>query len=185
MERAKANEPQAWERLAAIYSPIVYRWARQCKLQASDAADIVQETFQAVAAHINDFRRENPGDSFRKWLRTIATNKIRDHVRRRANRPEGRGGTDALQHLQHLPDQIPDDSDPHIDQDKRDLSRRALDLMQTDFEERTWQAFWKTAVDGRPGAEVAAELKMSVAAVYMAKSRVLRRLRQELSGLAD
>lgn len=185
LARAKANEPEAWERLAAIYSPVVYRWARQCKLQASDAADIVQEAFHAVAQHIDDFRRENPQDSFRAWLRTITLNKVRDHIRRRSARAEGRGGTEALQHLQNLPDQIADDSADHVSQDKRELSRRALDLMRTDFEERTWQAFWKTAVDGRPGAEVAAELNMSVAAVYMAKSRVLRRLRQELDGLAE
>ena len=184
LERAKGNDPAAWQRLTKIYGPDIYRWARQSGMQGSDARDVVQEVFRAVARSIGTFRKENPGDAFRGWLWTIARNKVCDHFQKRATRPEAEGGTEAHRKLQELPDEMPDSSDePASRKISGTLAGRAIALMQTDFEEKTWQAFWKTAVDHRPPADVAADLGISVAAVYKAKSRVLRRLRQELDGL--
>jgi RNA polymerase sigma-70 factor (ECF subfamily) len=147
-----------------------------------DAADIVQEVFTAVARSADTFQRRNPSDSFRAWLATIARNKIRDHFRRQRDAPAAKGGTAVQQQLQQLPE--PDEPE-EASQVESLLSHRALELVRVEFEERTWQAFWRTGVDGEFPADVAEDLGMSVFAVYQAKSRVLRRLRRELAELGD
>jgi RNA polymerase sigma-70 factor (ECF subfamily) len=150
-----------------------------------DAADVVQEVFGAVATGIDAFRRDRPGDSFRAWLAGITRHKIADHFRRRQDRPEARGGTDAHEQLQQVPDpetELVASPDEGVDSL---VYRLGLDLVRAEFENRTWGAFWQTAVENRPARDVADELGMSVLAVYKAKSRVLRRLRQELGDLVD
>lgn len=184
VRRAAANDPAAWQRLSQVYGPLVYQWCRHCGLQPDDASDVVQEVFRALARSLNTFRSDQPGDSFRAWLWTITHNKLLDHHRSRQRRPQAIGGSTAHQELQELPEIAPEDSDePHRQQVRSELAQRALALMQQDFEERTWQAFWKTAVEQKTAPQAAAELGTTVAAVYMAKSRVLRRLREELDGL--
>ena len=184
LRRAREHDAVAWEKLTAVYSPLVYQWCRRAGLQASDAADVAQEAFRSVAMGLDSFRKERPEDTFRGWLWTITRNKIRDHFRARAGRPGAQGGTAAQLQLQQIPDEAPSDADDTTGQRLHSkLARRAVAVMQTDFEETTWQAFWLTAVDQRPPASVAEQLEMSSAAVYMAKSRVLRRLREELEGL--
>lgn len=182
LERVRAERPEAWERLVDLYGPVVYGWCRQSGLGPEDAADLVQEVFTAVATHVADFRRDRPGDSFTAWLRTIAGNKIRDLYRRRHGKPEARGGTDAQQHMAAIDQPVePSDQDRRADGELEAwLSRRGLQLVRAEFENRTWEAFWRTAVEGQAPADVAEDLGMSVQAVYKAKSRVLRRLRQEL-----
>lgn len=183
LARARAGDPEAWERLTQIYGPLVYSWARRAGLQASDASDVVQEVFRAVAGAIERYRRDRPTDRFRGWLWTITRNKIHDHFRDRTLGAEAKGGTTAHVFIQDLPDSVPEDSDESSRLDAAAcLARRAMGLMRSDFEERTWRAFWGVCVEERPASEVAGELDMSTAAVYMAKSRVLRRLRQELDG---
>ena len=185
LERVRAQRPEAWERLVDLYGPVVYRWCRQSGLRPEDAADLVQEVFTAVATHLGEFRRERPGDSFGAWLRIITRNKIRDHYRRRQGKPEARGGTEAQQQMAEI-GEPPAPSDPSAAcDDGLDawLSRRGLELVRAEFENRTWEAFWRTTVEGHAPVHVAEDLGMSVQAVYQAKSRVLRRLRQELGEL--
>lgn len=184
LERVKANQPEAWERLVDLYGPLVYRWCRQSGVAADDAADVVQDVFNAVAGHMAEFRRERPGDSFRAWLATITRNKIRDHFRRLGHRPQAKGGTEAQQRLLQIPEP-PDPSDPSGRSADGLVSRRALELVRAEFEDRTWEAFWRVAVDGQAPVHVADDLGMSTHAVYKAKSRVLRRLRQSLGDLLD
>src|SRR5262245_44720895 len=95
LDQARADDPSAWERLVHLYAPLVLHWCRGGHLQEQDIADVFQEVFQAVAAHLTTFRKERAGDTFRGWLRTITRNKLRDHFRRRGREPEGVGGTDA------------------------------------------------------------------------------------------
>jgi len=178
VERLKAHDPEAWLRFTVIYGPLVLGWSRRAGLQENDAADVVQETFQAVAVRVGDFRRDRPDDSFRGWLWTITRSKLHDHFRRRGQQPEATGGSAAHQQLEELPQRPPADRDGH--QEIAAVTRRALAIIQTDFQETTWRAFWRTAIDDQRATAVAAELGLSVAAVYMAKSRVLVRLRQEL-----
>jgi RNA polymerase sigma-70 factor (ECF subfamily) len=170
--------------LVEVYAPLVYRWCRRTGAGADEAPDVVQEVFLAVAMHIDDFRRDRPGDSFRGWLWTITRNKIHDHFRRGKNQPKARGGSSADERLCCIPDRLPSgaDADPPSS-DEAALAQRVVELIRPEVEERTWRAFWRLAVDGQPGPDVAAELGMSVRAVYQAKYRVLQRIRQEMDEL--
>jgi RNA polymerase sigma-70 factor (ECF subfamily) len=183
LERVKANRPEAWARLADLYGPVVYRWCRQAGVTRDDAPDVVQEVFVALALHIDGFRREKPGDSFAAWLRTITQNKVRDHFRSRYGRPAAEGGSAAQQRLQQLaePSETSAASSPREVQDM--VLPIGLDLVRAEFEPRTWEAFRRVAIQRQSPVRVANELGMSLQAVYQAKSRVLRRLRQDLDGL--
>jgi RNA polymerase sigma-70 factor (ECF subfamily) len=180
LDRARGHDPVAWERMVTLYAPLVLYWCRQWGLREDDAADVFQEVFQAVAAHLAGFRREPTGGTFRGWLRTITRNKVNDTFRRRRREPPGVGGSEAQAHLLQLPEPIPLDEDGSVDVAVSALLRRGLELIRSEFEPRTWQAFWLTAVEGRAPKDVADELGMSGGAVRVAKSRVLHRLRAEL-----
>lgn len=187
LERVRVRAPDAWRRLVKLYGPLVYKWCRQSRLQADDAADVHQEVFIAVAAHLDEFRRDRPDDTFRGWLRTITRNKINDHFRRLQKQPQAKGGTDDQQQLALMPDRAPESSsvtDSSWD-DEHDLEHRALELLRSEFEERTWQAFWRMTVEGHTAAEIAEDLGMTKKAVRQAKYRMLRRLRLELDGLVQ
>jgi RNA polymerase sigma-70 factor, ECF subfamily len=185
LSQIRARRPEAWQRLVDLYGPVVYRWCRQTGVSRADAADVAQEVFASVSAHLDQFRHDRPSDSFGAWLRTIARNKVCDHYRRHQGRPDAEGGTNAYRQLLNLAD-VPDESisGTRMEPDARFL-RRALDLVRVEFENRTWEAFWRIVVDGQSPAEVAAAMDLSLPAVYKAKSRVLRRLRQQLQGLVE
>jgi RNA polymerase sigma-70 factor, ECF subfamily len=184
LERLKARDEEAWHRLIDLYAPLVYRWCRRWDLAEPDAADVFQDVFQAVATHIDGFRKEKAGDTFRGWLFTITQNKVRDHFRKRAHEPGGEGGTEAQMRFLSLPASASRAGDESAEpQDDAGLFSRALALVRGEFEARTWRAFWQTAVDERSPDDVALELGMSPGAVRVAKSRVLRRLREELGEL--
>jgi RNA polymerase sigma-70 factor (ECF subfamily) len=181
LERIRSDDPVAWSRLVDLYAPLVLRWCRRSNLPDQEIADIFQDVFQAVATHIAGFRKEKSGDTFRGWLRTITQNKVRDYYRRLNREPAGAGGTDAQIRFSNLPADLTRDLDDSAEERAgRGLCGRALELIRGEFEERTWRAFWLTAVDGRAPREIAIELEMSPGAVRVAKCRVLRRLREEL-----
>jgi RNA polymerase sigma-70 factor (ECF subfamily) len=186
LERVKSDESEAWDQLVSLYAPLVYQWCRGWSLREQDTTDIFQEVFQAVAVHISGFRKQREGDTFRGWLRTITRNKVHDYFRRRSREPEGVGGSEAQAHLAQLSAPQPrGESSLSEEQGERALMARALELIRREFAERTWQAFWRTAIDGRSAPEVAAELSMNAGAVRVAKSRVLQRLREELGDLIE
>jgi RNA polymerase sigma-70 factor (ECF subfamily) len=185
LDQLRSGRPEAWERLVRLYSPVVYRWCRRSGLAAEDAADVLQEVLSAVMLHLPDFHRDGPQDSFGGWLATITRNKVRDHYRRRHGRAAAQGGSTAQRQLSEVP-QPPEPSEDCIRPDAESaawLSRGVLETIRAEFEAPTWEAFWQTTVEGQPPAHVAADLEMSVPAVYMAKSRVLRRLRQVMGEL--
>ncbi|MCY2989915.1 MAG: sigma-70 family RNA polymerase sigma factor [Planctomycetota bacterium] len=180
LDSVKALDGRAWQRMVELYGPLVYRWCRRSQLQAADAKDVVQEVFCAVATHVADFRREEGHGGFRAWLFTITRNKVRDFYRRRCEEPTAQGGTGAYERLSGIP-QEPADGALRADQaDHVLLVRRAIRLVQNEFEERTWDMFCRVAMLGHKPAEVAASLGVGVAAVHQAKSRVFRRLRRLL-----
>jgi RNA polymerase sigma-70 factor (ECF subfamily) len=187
LDRVKADDAVAWDRLVSLYAPLVFYWCRVWDLREEDRADVFQEVFLAVATHIGDFRKERQGDTFRGWLRTITRNKVLDVFRRRGKEPEAAGGSEAHERLAHLPAPSSASVDESIAEDKaeRALFYRGLDMIRHEFEDRTWQAFWRTTVDGRSPKDVAAELSMSAGAVRVAKCRVLHRLREELGDLVE
>jgi RNA polymerase sigma-70 factor (ECF subfamily) len=181
LARARDRDTEAWRRLVQLYSPLVFFWARRAGLGDADAADVVQDVWLAVAAALERFRRDSSG-TFRGWLWTITRNKLHDHFRNRQAQPTAAGGTDAQHFLQTLSEQEPaDETGVH----EHALLHRALELIRPEFEERTWRAFWRMTVDGRPAAEVGPELGMTTNAVHQAKFRVLHRLREEMAGLLE
>jgi RNA polymerase sigma-70 factor (ECF subfamily) len=183
LHRARGSDPEAWRRLSELYGPVVYRWVRSAGIREHDAADIVQDVFQAVFTSLDRFRQDKPTDRFRDWLWTITRRRAIDLVRQRANQAAGAGGDEALALLSELPQRLPELPAGDEDSAHADLVRRALELVRPEFAAHTWQACIQTAVDGRRPADVAADLEMTIGAVYVARSRVLKRLRQELDGL--
>ena len=186
LAQLRVSRPDGWRRLAALYGPLIYSWCRQMNLQDHDASDVVQDVLRTVMQNIGGFRRERPGDSFRGWLRTITRNKVRDLWRKRAADPDGVGGTTMQMKLMQLPDAeaCPRCQDQEL-REIRQIYHRALAIVRDEFEVTTWQAFWRVVVDGRAAVDVAADLSVSTNAVYIAKSRVLSRLRAEFAELID
>lgn len=180
LRRARDRDPEAWSRLAKLYTPLVYRWARQGGLQSTDAADVVQEVFRSVAGKIDSFRLDEPDSSYRGWLWTIARNEVRLHYRKQADRPQVVGGTEANNLLQQQPDLLDQEEEPAGFDSRKSLLHRALQLVRQDFNEQTWCAFWRFTVDGQSAADIAEDLGMNPAAVRQSKYRVLCRLREEL-----
>lgn len=193
LQSAKDGNRESWQRLAQIYGPVVYGWARRCGCQAADAADVMQETLTAMTTAMTGFDHQRDGATFRGWLWTITRNKLRDR-RRRGEGAGGIGGTEANLQLQ----QVADSRDPtasidasiEADQPPSELAAdlssvrsRALQLIREKFDPRSWQMFWETEALGRPPAEVAQDMGVSKWAVYKARARVLSRLRHELDGI--
>lgn len=183
------DQPAAWQRLTSLYAPLVYHWCRRMGLGEQDMPDVFQQVFQSVAAHIGQFQKLRPGDTFRGWLRTITCNKVRDHFRRTSRQPRAAGGTDAQIYLSHLADPIDDALDSAVlnaaaeAEEVHELLHAALQLVRQQVHPRTWQAFWQVVVEGRSPEEAGAALAMRPGTVRVAKSRVLSRLRAELGEL--
>jgi RNA polymerase sigma-70 factor (ECF subfamily) len=177
LERLQQPDQQAaWARFADLYTPLIYYWARRAGLQPPEASDLVQEVFVVLLRRLPDFHYDRKR-SFRSWLRTVTLNKWRE-LHRRVAVPARTVDIDNLD-VGSL-----EGGDPFADEEyRRLLTGRALEVMQAEFEPATWKAFWECTVEERPAAEVARQLGISTNAVYIAKSRVLTRLRQELQGL--
>ena len=182
LEQMRANDPAAWGRLVGLYGPLVAYWCGRGGVKPTDAEDVTQEVFAAAAASLPRFHRDQPGDTFRGWLRGVTRHCVLLHFRRNRGKPQAEGGSDAWQAMQAVADSLvaPDDGE---EAEVGLLYRRALDLVRGEFEDQTWQAFWLTAVEDRSPAALTAELDMSPTAIRKAKSRVLRRLKQELGDL--
>ena len=184
LDRARANDPAAWRRMVSLYQPLVLHWCGRAGLGAEDAEDVTQEVFASASANLPGFRKDRPGDTFRGWLRAITRNAILVHFRRRKGRPPAEGGSEALRRLHAVADQPgPEEEDEPAEMDA--LHLRALDLVRHAVEEKTWQAFYLSVCEERASAAVAAELGMTAANIRQARSRVLRRLKQELGEVAD
>src|SRR5262249_1364589 len=152
----------------ALYAPLVYGHARKCGLQDADAADLTQDVLKAVAGGVHRLDYDPRRGSFRGWLFTIVRNKLRNFIEAKGRQIQGRGGPGAstLPEGQAAPEQDQWEAD-----DRRQLFAWAVERIRPEFQEKTWQAFWMTAVEGKSGKEVAAKLAMTVAAVYLAKGR--------------
>ena len=167
----------AWTRFVELYTPLLYYWSRQMGLREQDSADLVQEVFALLLIKLPEFEYDAAG-SFRSWLRTVTHNKWRERIRRDQVRPDMAAGP-----LPDLP--APQTPDVWETEYQKHVVRKALELMQSEFEPATWQACWQVVAHDRSAADVAAELGLSVGAVRAAKFRVLARLRQELKGLLE
>jgi RNA polymerase sigma-70 factor (ECF subfamily) len=174
LDRLKQPAAQeSWARFVNLYTPLLFYWARRLGLQDSDAADLVQDVFALLVKKLPQLNY-NADLSFRGWLRTVMYNQWRKQRAARMHTAAGLSGVAE-----------PEPSDLGEVEFRQQLTVRALQLMQAEFQPTTWRACWETVVCGRAGADVARELGISVNAVYLARSRVLRRLRQELKGMLD
>jgi RNA polymerase sigma-70 factor, ECF subfamily len=181
LRRALAREPDAWERIVTIYAPLVRHWCRQAGVSDHDIQDVSQDVFAAVSASLATFRADRAGATFRAWMRGIARHKLLHHFQNRGQ--PAAGGTDAHMRLQEVPTP-PDELElSEAPADVAGMYHRAVSLVRAQFEERTWKAFWRVTVEDRTPAEVAAELGITANAVRQAKSRVLRRLKEEMGEL--
>lgn len=185
LKQLRDDQPAAWERLTALYAPLVYHWCRRMGLAEQDMPDVFQQVFQSVASHLDGFQKDGPGDTFRGWLRVITRNKVRDHFRRTAKQPQAAGGTDAQIYFSQIIDPLGEDDESEPDaaaeaEEYHQLLHGALQLIRENVQPQTWQAFWKVVVEGKTPEEAGDELAMRPGTVRVAKSRVLSRLRAEL-----
>jgi RNA polymerase sigma-70 factor (ECF subfamily) len=171
------RQPEAWRRFVQLYAPLLFVWARRQGLREADAEDLVQEVLVKLVRELPAYRRVE-GQSFRGWLFRVTANQCRDFRRRRATRtlPPDAG-------LSGVADDAP--AEPEEAEYRRLLVDRALDVIRRDFNDTTWSAFHGVTVEGRSAADVAAGLGISVNAVWLARHRVVRRLREELEGLLE
>jgi RNA polymerase sigma-70 factor (ECF subfamily) len=175
-----ARDGEAWTQFVELYAPLVYGFARQQGLQDADAADLMQDVLRAIAGAAGRLEYDPRRGSFRGWLFTVVCNKLRNFRAAQARRCRGAGGTTA----QHLLEQQPQsEADPEalwLREHEQRLFAWAAERVRREVQESTWQAFWLTAVEGKSGKEAAASLGMTVAAVYLARSRVMSRLREQI-----
>jgi RNA polymerase sigma-70 factor (ECF subfamily) len=187
LHAAQDRDAEAWRHLVSTYSRRMYRWCRQAGLQPADAANVVQEALAAVARKLSDFRHDQPGATFRGWLRRIVHNKITDHLRRQGRRIDlPAGGTDAQSRMANFawPDDVrefaADGATAVCSQEHYSSLAVELETVRSVVGERDWKFFWRVAVDGQSAVEVAQEFGVSANAVRLVKMRVLRRLRAKL-----
>lgn len=175
----------AWQRLVHVYTPLLAGWLRRYDLQPADADDLVQDVLTVVVRELPQFQHNQRRGAFRHWLRTILVNRVREFWRSQRARPLATGKSDVAQMLDQLAD--PDSGLSRLwDQEHdRHVVQRLLQLIEPQCSPTTWQAFRRLVLEGRKADAVAAELGISVNAVFIAKSRVLQRLRQEAQGLLE
>jgi len=170
------NDSLAWNQLVELFGPLVFHWCSVSRIQSCDAADIMQEVFASAIKSIHRFD-SRPGHSVRGWLWTITQNKMLDHWRKRSNQDNAIGGTNAHWQME----QVPETDDPPTGAlEANRLLHRALNQIRDDFADQTWAAFWQSAIEGRDTHSIAQELGLSPNSVRQAKSRVLRRLREQI-----
>jgi RNA polymerase sigma-70 factor (ECF subfamily) len=172
----------AWREFVALYEPLVYNLAFRRGLQDADARDLCQEVFLAVGRAVHRWDPDPARGSFRGWLSRIARNLLVNFLTRQ-HQPRGSGATSVQELLEAQPSADPSATALFETEYRRRVFRWAADEIQGEFTPATWQAFWRTAVEGRPPREVASELGLTVGAVYIARSRVLACLRQRIEKL--
>jgi RNA polymerase sigma-70 factor (ECF subfamily) len=178
------RDAEAWRQFFDLYAPVVYGFARKRGLQDADAADLMQDVLRSVAGAAGRLNYDPAKGTFRGWLFTITRNKVFNFLDKQRRHARGSGDSGAMHRLEEQPA-------PESDRDEfdRDYERRrfawAAERIKDEFHDATWKAFWLTAVDGKDAKEAGSKLKMSPGAVYVAKSRVIARLREEIESLEE
>jgi RNA polymerase sigma-70 factor (ECF subfamily) len=178
----KRDDREAWQRWLAVYEPWLRSWLRRHQLQAVDVDDLVQNILTVVSQKLPTFIHNGQPGAFRTWLRLILVNQVRYFLRTRRQQARAELLPDWLAQLEAPASDLSKQWDQEHDQQ---LVHRLLATVQPEFEPRTWEVFQRLVLEARPAAEVAQHFHMERNAVYVAKARVLARLRQELRGLMD
>lgn len=178
------QDREAWRQFVQVYAPVVYGFARKRGLQDADAADLMQEVLRSVAVAAGRLDYDAGKGSFRGWLYTVTRNKIFNFLDSRRRRESPSGDSAERERLEEQ--MAPTDSEADWDREyERRLSAFAMERVRGEFQDATWRAFWITAVEGKSAREAGETLGMSVGAVYVARSRVLARLREEVRQLQE
>lgn len=180
----RGGRTEEWTGFVELYESLIRGWLAPYHLPSADLDDIVQEVLAVLVRKLPEFDRQRTG-SFRHWLRLVTANCLKRFWRSRQRRPVATGESDAWNRIAQLEDPESGLSQMWNEQYDRVVLQKLLDEVRSEFKETTWRAFVRIALDAAAPAEVAAELGLSVNAVMIAKSRVLKRLREEGTGLLD
>jgi RNA polymerase sigma-70 factor (ECF subfamily) len=178
------RDPEAWRQFVQTYAPVIYGFARKRGLQDADAADLMQEVLRSVATAAGRLDYDPKRGTFRGWLYTVARNKVFNFLDGRRHRTVGSGDSGVQERLEEQPEPEADLAAWDAEYERR-LAARAMERVRGEFQPATWQAFWQTAVEGKSAREAGVALSLSPGAVYVAKSRVLARLKEEVQLLQD
>ncbi len=186
LSRARDRDGEAWSELVALYGPLIAHWCQRCGLSSHATADCIQEVFTSVSRSIATFRPQRESGAFRAWLWTITSNRIKDFFRREQRHTCPTGGSTALRSIEHIADEreVPDD-EPSSAVAIQALMARAMEQVRGEFETKTWSIFLRSVVDQVSTEIVAKEFNVQSATVRQVRSRILRRLREQLGDLDD
>ena len=179
-----SEDREAWDQFVVIYRPVIYRMARRRGMQDADAQDLVQAVLVRVAGAIQSWEKSGPEIKFRHWLRRVARNTIATAFSRQP-RDAGVGGSEMLDLLAEQPGNAADIERELANESMREKYLRAASVVEADVDADTWRAFELTVVMGQPCDEVANLLGKSVGTVYAARSRIMRRLREQVQRLQE
>lgn len=171
-------DAQAWREFVSIYEPFLHRFVRRQGLQDADARELVQDVLLSVVQAVGHWQNDSTRAKFRTWLFRIARNKLIDVLSKRQRQATKTGGSGLLEVPQ--PQSLVEEA---VLAHRRELFRWAASQVKEQVQPATWLAFWKTSVEERPVDDVAKELGLTTGAVYIARSRVLVRLKEVLSKL--
>jgi RNA polymerase sigma-70 factor (ECF subfamily) len=183
----KIRDPRdriAWNDFLQLYAPLIHAYGMHRGLQDADAADLVQEVLRRVSRSMPSFEYDRKRGTFRGWLLTVTRNEIRKMAERKGRQAIGSGDTQ----MQGLLEQAEDAGQPDAEWDREyrwNTLLWAAERVKAEFRPNTWQAFWRTVIGGEEASQVAQELKMSLGAVYIARSRVTARIKQEIEATLD
>ena len=180
-----SDDSENWDRLMSLYRPLLMAWLRKYHVQDFDLDDLMQEVLMAVAKDLPTFDHNGRTGAFRAWLRSIMVNRLRNFWRSRGRQLQAQGGSDIQLRLAQLDDPSSEMSQLWNQQHDLHVAQQLLQQVEPDFTAQTWAAFTRVAIDGQRADAVAVELGISTNAVFIAKSRVLTRLRREAAGLID
>jgi len=179
------GDSAAWDRLFDLYQPWLVIWIKKYGVQDSDADDVAQEVLLTVSKGLKTFDHNGRIGAFRTWLRSILVNRLRNFWRTRDRKPEAQKDSEMDRRLSLLEDSSSEMSLLWNRQHDLHILHQLLNLVEPQFSKVSWKAFLRVAINGEPPAIVAREMDISLNAVFIAKSRVLKRLRHEATGLVD
>jgi RNA polymerase sigma factor (sigma-70 family) len=180
-----ARDSEAWQQFVRLYAPLIYGYARKRGLQDADAGDLTQEVLRSVAASAGRFEYDPRRGSFHGWLFTVVRNRVLDFLDSQGQRNRGSGDSGVQKKLEAQPAPAVDESTAWNQEYEQHLLTEAIAQVRGGFHEPIWQAFWQTAIEGKKAKAVAEALKMSVASVYVAKSRVVTQLKERIRQLQE
>ena len=180
--RLKGERNQlAWTEFVSAYEPFLRRLIQRRGVPERHVPDVTQQVLVAVSRSVDGWRDDGDPASFRRWLNRVARNVVLKFMSRERRQIDGRGGTD----LQELLDRVPDARDEQARKYDYELVVWAAEQVRGEFRETSWKAFWATLVDGRPVADVAAELGVTPGSIYMSRSRIMARIRAQVREVVD